>query len=290
MLINELKAMAIFAEVVKRGSFREAAKSLSLSPSVVSYHIAQLENKTGAALLYRSTRKLTLSHDGEVFYQQVLKMLDAASCGIELISYGQNEPRGQLKLSLPTGLSNSIINDRVSTFALKYPKINLDIDYSDTRNNIIDERVDLTIRAGELEDSEFKSTKIGVLERILVCTPAFYMKYAVPKSPYELETWQWLKLAQLPNKRIFLSSGRSQVVEFDSQITVNSVEAIYHYCLNGLGLAVLAKSQVKNAIHTGQLMRVLPDWDVAPLPLHAIWPKNITQGSIVKLLLSHLKS
>ena len=89
--------MAIFAEVVKLGSFREAAKSLGLSPSVISYHISQLEEKTGTALLYRSTRKLTLSNEGEAFYQQVLQMLTAAKSRYAALikqpsrTYGQNK-------------------------------------------------------------------------------------------------------------------------------------------------------------------------------------------------------
>lgn len=289
-MINELKAMAIFAEVVKYGSFREAAKSLSLSPSVISYHITQLEERTGSALLYRSTRKLTLSSDGEMFYQCVLKMLEAANLGIELLSCNQPEPKGNLRLSLPTALSNSPINEKVAEFALKYPKVTLQIDYSDTRADIIDSGIDLSIRAGELEDSDFKSAKLGELERVLVCSPAFYRKHQTPETPADLSKWQWLKLAQLANKRAFFSLDNKMEVAFNSQITVNSVEAIYQYCLSGVGLAVLAKSQVNKALESGQLIRVLPSWEVAPLPLHAIWVKSIREGSLVKLLLSHLKS
>ena len=82
-----------------------------------------------------------------------------------------------------------------------------------------------------------------MIERQLVCSPAYYQKHIPPTVPTDLTTWLWLKLAQLPNKRTFLSSSSSQEVEFNSQISVNSVEAIYQYCLRGNGLAVLAKSQ-----------------------------------------------
>ena len=115
------------AEVIQQGSFRKAGRALSLSPSVISYHNSQLEDKLGSALIYRSTRKLTLSYEGELFYQQVLKMLDAASQGIELLSRNQTEPSGKISLSLPTALSNSALNHRIARFALKYPKVKLDI-------------------------------------------------------------------------------------------------------------------------------------------------------------------
>ena len=182
-MINDLKSMAIFAEVIQQGSFRKAGRALSLSPSVISYHISQLEDKLGSALIYRSTRKLTLSNEGELFYQQVLKMLDAASQGIELLSRNQTEPSGKISLSLPTALSNSALNHRIARFALKYPKVKLDISYSDTRTDIIDKRVDLTIRAGGLENSDFKSVKLDELKRILVCSPEFYSRHTVPHNP-----------------------------------------------------------------------------------------------------------
>lgn len=281
--------MAIFAEVVKQGSFRKAAASLALSPSVISYHITQLEEKMGSALLYRSTRSLTLSHDGELFYQQVLMMLDAAHQGIDLLSHNQKEPTGKLKLSLPTALSRSQINQRLMDFAKTYPKVQLHIDFSDTRNNIIDKGVDLTIRAGELENSEFKSTRIGEVERVLVCSPSLYRKYPTPKSLEDLSTWPWLRLTQLPSKRTFNRLKQTQTIQFTSNITVNSVEAIHQYCLSGLGLAVLSQSQVKQELRNETLLNVLPEWKVEPLPLYAVWSKNTPKTSNTKLLLSHLK-
>jgi DNA-binding transcriptional LysR family regulator len=288
-MINDLKSMAIFAEVIKQGSFRKAGHVLSLSPSVISYHITQLEEKMGSALIYRSTRKLTLSHEGELFYQQVLKMLDAASQGIELLSRNLAEPNGEMSLSLPTALSNSPLNHKIAQFALKYPKVKLDISYSDTRTDIIDKQVDLTIRAGDLKDSDFKSVKLDELKRILVCSPEFYRRYTAPHHPSELADWQWLKLAQLPNNRLFLSDEVSIKVQFDSQITVNSVEAIYQYCLKGVGLAALASSQVKEAIASKQLVHVLEKWQLEPLPLYAIWARNIPKESIVMHLLNELR-
>lgn len=289
-MINELKAMAIFAEVVKNGSFKKAAKRLALSPSVVSYHITQLEKKTGSALLYRSTRKLTLSHEGEVFYQQVLQMLAAANKGMNLLAENQSEPTGKIKLSLPTALSHSPINNVISEFAAKHPKVIINLHFSDSNSNNIDEKIDLIIRAGHPEDSDLKASQLGVLERILVCAPSYYQKHLPPTAPTDLTTWQWLKLEQLSNKRIFSSPSTSQEVTFNSQITVNSVEAIYQYCLRGNGLAVLTKSQVNADIESGKLISVLPNWQVESLPLYALWPNNIKEKSITKRLLSSLKA
>ncbi len=289
-MINELKAMAIFAEVVKNGSFNKAAKLLTLSPSVVSYHITQLEKKTGSALLYRSTRKLTLSHEGEVFYQQVLQMLAAANKGMNLLAESQNEPAGKITLSLPTALSISPINDVIAEFATKHPKVTINLHFSDSNSDNIDDKVDLIIRAGQLKDSDLKAVQLGMIKRQLVCSPDYYQKHIPPTVPTDLTTWLWLKLAQLPNKRTFLSSSSSQEVEFNSQISVNSVEAIYQYCLRGNGLAVLAKSQVHADLESGKLIPVLPHWQVESLPLYALWPNNLKETSVTKILLSSIKA
>lgn len=289
-MINELKAMAIFAEVVKLGSFKAAASSLNLSPSVVSYHISKLEESTGSALLYRSTRKVSLSSEGEAFYQHVRNMLQAAHQGMTLLSSQQRQPFGKLKLTMPTALSRSLLNERIADFALAYPKIDLHIDYSDTRSRIIDEGVDITIRAGELEDSDLKSTPIGEINRLLVCAPDLYRKHSRPTKPKDLTYWHWIKLQQLSNSRVFLREGQRQTVVFNSQIEVNSVEAIYQYCLKGLGLAVLSDSQVSNELDTGKLIHVLKDWKVEPLTLSAVWPKNIQPGSHARLLIEYLRA
>ena len=281
--------MAIFAEVVKQGSFKKAANILGLSPSVISYHISQLEQKTDCALLYRSTRKLTLSHDGEVFYQHVLQMLSSAQQGIELLANNQQEPKGSLTISLPTALSTSLITEKIAEFALASPKVSLNLDYSDKRSDIIEQGVDIAIRAGTIEDSDLKSIKLGYLRRVLVCSPSFYQKYLPPKSLDDLAHWTWLKLAQLPNTRLFKKGSTLRKITFSHQLTVNSVEAIHQYCCHGVGLAVLAESQVNKQLESGELINVLPDWQVDPLPLFALWPKNVTENSITKLLLNHLK-
>ncbi len=289
-MLNELKAMAIFAEVVKKGSFREAAKSLSLSPSVVSYHISQLEDKVGAALIYRSTRQLTLSHDGDIFYSYVKQMMDAANQGLEQL-LGQNiEPSGTIKISLPTALSGSYINNLITMFSSQFPKITLNLSFTDTRSNIIDDGLDLVIRAGELDNSNLKSKKIGYLDRVLVCSPSYLKKHKTPEILDELSTWSWIKLEQIPSERNFRSENIEKRLKYQYKISVNSVEAMHHYCLLGVGLATLAKSQVTESLESGRLVHVLPNWEVEPIPLYALWPNNLTPSSNVKKLLNYLTS
>jgi DNA-binding transcriptional LysR family regulator len=288
-MINELKAMAIFAEVIEKGSFAAAATALSLSPSVVSYHVSQLEKRIGAALIYRSTRHLSLTAEGELFYQNVSQMMMAAKQGIEQLNTEKIEPTGQLNLSLPSVLCQSPMIGKIADFAKKYPKVKLTIRFDDNRENIIAKGIDIAVRAGVLEDSSLKFTPLGEIKRVLVCTPELYHQYPTPKTIQDIRSWTWIKLEQLANTRRFLSPNKvAEDIVFEHQISVNSVEAMRSFCLQGLGLATLADFQVNELLASQELLQVLPDWEAEAIPLNAIWAANVSATSLTKKLIKFL--
>lgn len=288
-MIDELRAMAIFAEVVKLGSFRAAAHSLSLSPSVVSYHVSQLEEQTGTALLYRSTRKLSLSHDGEILYAYIQNMMQSALQGLEQINQNDNSPTGNLKITLPSALIKSPITEQITSFAKQYSRVKLNISFVDTREDIIENGIDLAIRAGELPDSSLKAKRVGEIRRKLVCSPEYFASKVEPIAPQNLSTWRWVKLSMLTNQRTFTHRKYENVtVHFEHQLSVNNVEAMTQLCVLGNGLSTPADYQVDELISQKKLVHVLPDWSVEPKPLYAVWPPNVTNNSLVKKLVNHL--
>ncbi len=291
LMIDELRAMAIFAEVVKLGSFRAAAKSLNLSPSVVSYHISQLEQQVGTALLYRSTRKLSLSHEGEILIKHIEAMMHSAQQGLELINSQQAIVKGKLTVTLPTALIKSTVTERISQFAKQYPYVELNLIYSDLREDLLANGIDLAISAGRLSNSTLKAKRIGEITRTLVCQPKLYRSQKQPTLPQHLMSWQWIKLAMLPNFRIFQHPQLGEVkVEFQHQITVNNVEAMLQLALLGHGLATPATYQVTELLAQHQLIQPLPEWHIAPIPLYAVWPNNVTEKSLVKRLIAFITS
>jgi DNA-binding transcriptional LysR family regulator len=181
-MIDDLKAMAIFAETVKRGSFRAAAKALNLSPSVVSYQISQLEKRLGTALIYRSTRKLTKTAEGEILYDHALEMLDQAQLGLNKVS-GHNIATGRLTITLPGSLSRDILSRQLVEFSKQNPKIHLQCIYSDERYDLISEGIDIAFRMGSMPDSSFNSKKLADKKRTLACSPDYYAQHPEPKSP-----------------------------------------------------------------------------------------------------------
>ncbi|WP_028301600.1 LysR family transcriptional regulator [Oceanospirillum beijerinckii] len=294
-MIDDLKAIAIFAETVRQGSFRGAAKVLGLSPSVVSYHVSQLEQRLGNALLYRSTRKLSLTHKGEVLYQHAQLMLNAAQSGLEQIMPENAEPSGKLSISLPSVLSQSYISKEIAAFALRYPKVELNIMSTDTRQHLIKEGIDLAIRIGEMGDSSLKAKRLGAIKRKLVCSRALWQQQCQNQdqtdgtSPHRLETLPWIKLAMLPNSRTLIRPDGEKIrLHFHSQTTVNDVTLMTQLCKHGLGIATPPDYLIEHALADGSVIELLPDWQVESIPFYGVWPANASMNSNARHLLSYL--
>ena len=288
-MIDELRAMALFAETIKQGSFRGAAKVLNLSPSVVSYQISQLEQRLGSALIYRSTRKLSLTHEGEVLYTHALQMLDCAQQGLSKVTANAQELTGKLTITLLAALIRSPLNQQIARFCQLHPKLKINIIYTDTTQDLIANGIDLAIRSGELPDSSLKARRIGQIERKLVCSKDYLAKQTKPNHPQDLVSWQWVKLSMLPAARTLVKPGHEpQLVQFDSNVSVNSVEAMHQMTVFGLGVSTPSDFLVEAGLNDGSLVELLPDWQVPPVPLHAIWPANVAQGSNARRLLEFL--
>lgn len=288
-MIDELRSMAIFAETIKQGSFRAAAKQLQLSPSVVSYQVTQLENRLGTALIYRSTRNLSLTNEGKVLYQYALSMVESAHQGLNLATSKQQELRGVLTVTLPSALIKSEISKNIAEFAKCHPLLNLNFLYTDERQNLIEQGIDIAFRVGEMKDSNLIATRVGEIKRKLVCSYEFAQMIEEPVSPADIERHNWIKLTMLPNRRTLIGADGQKVhVNFNSNISVNSVEAMTELCVNGLGIATPPDYLVEHTLKNKVLVELLTNWKIEPIPLYAVWPSNVFQNSNAKRLLSFL--
>jgi len=288
-MIDELRSMAIFAETIKQGSFRSAAKELKLSPSVVSYQVTQLEQSLGTALIYRSTRKLSLTSEGVVLYQYALNMLQAAQQGLEQVALDKQELRGTLTLTLPSALIKSNISKKISQFSKLHPLLNFKLFYTDDRQDLIHKGIDLAFRAGTMGDSNLKSKRVGEINRKLVCSYDYWKENIRPISPQDLTTWNWIKLDMLPNHRTLVNAaGERFEIGFESNISVNSVEAMTQLCINGAGIATPPDYLIEQEIANNTLVELLPNWQVEAIALYAVWPNNVFQNSSVKRLLKFI--
>jgi DNA-binding transcriptional LysR family regulator len=281
--------MAVFARVVDKGSFRAAAQDIGVAPSRVSQTVTDLENYLGTTLLYRTTRKLALTGEGRALYARVTEMLRSAEAGLNEINATAHDPVGALRISVPVFLSSSDLSTAIARFIQSHPNVALTLSYSDRPVQVIEDGFDLAIRAGWLEDSTMMSRKLGELDRTVVAGAGYAAARPVPESPADMEGWDWIRYAQRADTIVFTSlKGKSQKVTGQSQIAVDSPDALYQFAALNLGATILPENLAKKGIASGALVRLLPHWNLPKLGLYAIWPDSSRRETLTLLFVRFL--
>ncbi len=288
-MFDELRAIAIFAKTIETSSFRACAKALGLSPSVVSHHIAQLEQKLGLTLLYRSTRKMSLTAEGEQLYEASKKMLEAIELGLDSILPATENPYGTLRVSMPSILVRSGLIKKIAQFCREFPNVKLHLHFTDKIVDLIEERFDMGIRIGTLKESGLMAKKLFSFGRKLVCSPAFFEKQTKAKKPEDLSAWRWIGIEMLPLSRRFIkNSGKSVAVNYQANLICDSVDAAYQLAIAGAGLSSPPDFLVERDLKEGKLVEVLPEWQMEPLSVYAIWPQNLLKNNLASQLRNRL--
>lgn len=289
-MIDELRALAIFAKVVETGSFRSAAYEVNLSPSVVSHHISQLEAHLGVTLLYRSTRQLSLTQEGQTLFSAAKAMLQAAEHGLNAITYKSEEPSGKLNITVPAVLTRSELVKDIAAFAQTFPKISLLINFSDVKQNLIRDGIDVAIRIGGLKDSALKAKRLFDMKRKLVVAPAYMANRKKLHKPQDLLDWDWIGLKMRPNHKTFINKlGKTFKIDFNPRIIVDSVDAVCQLAIAGLGLATPPSFLVEEDIQQGYLIEPLSGWGIESLSVYAVWPPNASRESVTFRLIDFLE-
>lgn len=288
-MLDQLRQIAIFAKAVDHGSFRAAAKALRLSPSVVSHHITHLEQQLGVALLYRSTRKLSLTRDGERLIGAARKMIDAADAGLRAVSDTAPQPTGELRVTAPAVLAQSTTVKRIAEFSIAFPGVHLTLDFSDLRREVIGDAFDVALRMGRLKDSSLKARKLCDVDRCLVASPSYLQKRPEPVTPSDLEDWDWLELSQVKLAPEFQKAGHQKIaIKPAPRISVNEAHALYFLARSGAGLAIIPEFLTREDANAGLIQKVLPDWKPAPVGLFAVWPPNAPKEGLTALFVKFL--
>lgn len=289
-MLDQLRQIAIFAKTVDHGSFRAAARALRLSPSVLSHHVTQLEESLGTALIYRTTRKLSLTADGERLLASARIMLEAAETGLQEVSNQHQQPSGMLRVTVPAVLAQSKLVDAMGRFAVSYPNVRLSLDFSDVRRELIGDGFDIAIRMGWLEDSSLKARTLFEVERRTVAATDYVTARGEPKTPEDLVSWDWLELAPVWHKKPEFKKGskRVEIARPDSRISVNDAQALHRLTRLGAGLAIIPEFLIVDDVQSGALKLILPDWKVPAVGVHAVWPPNAPRDGLVRQFVGFL--
>jgi len=288
-MIERLKSLAVFAEVVRTGQFRAAAERLKMTPSAISYHIRTLEEAVGAPLLYRSTRKFTLTASGANLFAAAEQMLNAAQAGFSEAQQSQATLSGQLKVTLTTALSHSYFSERIARFVMDYPQVDLDLHFDNRETDLVAEGMDVAIRIGDLRDSSLLCRLLWDMPRILVASPDFVEKHGPFATPEDLTSAPWIRFSRIDNHRVFHTPDCAKVkVAQTGNLTVNSIEAMVDLTCNGAGISSPPTHFVEAQIASGALTTCLPDHRMDTLPVYAIWHRTIVPNLLVKVFIDYL--
>ena len=263
--------MTCFARAVETGSFSAAGRDLGLGQPNVSRHVAALEDHLQTRLLHRSTRKLALTPEGERYYAEVRRILDAVDDSES--SFREDvAPSGLLRVACPTALSHAFVLPHVPTFLERYPGLALDLQINDRYVNLVDEGAELAIRIGHLKDSALRARRIGLFERVCVASKGYLAKRGVPDTPDDLRGHDCVIYT-------LLSSGatwhfRDTEVPVTGRFRVNSPEAARESVNAGLGIGLGPEWLYEEGLRNGNLQLLLTGYAAPPVPIQVIYVAN----------------
>ncbi|MFI8011824.1 LysR family transcriptional regulator [Acinetobacter sp. ABJ_C4_1] len=275
--MDSFNGIVYFVKTAEALSFVGAARALGVSASAVGKSIAKLEQAMGVRLFQRSTRKVHLTAEGEMFYQRCRSILDDLDEAQAMLSHAIQTPRGKLRLSLPT-IGYHFLLSELPEFRRLYPEIELDIDFNDQLVDVIKEGFDIVIRSGDLPDSKLMSQRLGTCRHVLCAAPAYLARRGIPRTPVELEQHDCIRY-RFPNTGKLMAWTMSadplwSQLRLHTILTFNNMEAVLTATIDGHGIAYMPDFLVHKAFEEGKLQIVLNNAEQELVQFWALWPSN----------------
>lgn len=271
-------AMKVFTRVVESRSFVKAAESLQLAAPQVSRTVQALEAHLGARLLNRTTRSISVTDDGEAYYQRSIRVLAEVDEMEAELTHAKLNPKGRLKVNLPALVAKMVIIPALPDFFERYPDIEIEMGLSDRQVDIVEEGVDCVVRTGELEDSGLVARRIGNMRRITCASPAYIAKYGEPKTIEDLHNHIGVNYVSSNTGRMrgwdYVVNGEVETIDMHGLIAVNDVDAYVSCGLHGLGLLKTAIFPIAQYLETGELIEVLKDYCSPPRAISIMYARN----------------
>lgn len=281
----------IFYHLVEHGSFSKAAECIGLTKSVVSKRVTRLEEELGVQLLYRTTRKLTLTEAGDVFFQHAREVFQSIQNAQDAMSGLGERLTGNIRITVPTISGELFLPKVIARFSKKYPDINIQMDLDNRFIDIVEHGYDLAIRTGMLPDSSFIARKLVEARWVICGSPEYFNHHTPPKSYTELHKHNCLTYSYQETGAhdwLFQRNGEPFTVKVSGNLTCNNASALRKAALYGQGLIYVPKVLVADDLIAGQLVQVLEAQVGKSLGIYAIYPYTKHQPTKVRLFIEHL--
>ena len=279
--MQELDAMRIYLRVAELAGFSAAAANLGIPKSTVSSAIQQLEDDLGTRLLHRTTRKVQMTQDGQVFYQRCKDLLADVE---ELKTLFRQDPAalaGRLRVDMPLAIARDLVLPHLPEFLQQHPGLELELSSTDRQVDIIGEGFDCVLRVGELKDSSLIARPLGYYRIVSCASPAYLQRTGTPTTLEELRRHQLVNYVQTlgghdPGFEYYdpQSSGQLRYFPMSGNLTVNNSESYLQACLAGIGIIQAPKSGMLPYLQSGQLVEILPQYQSPPIPVAFVYPNR----------------
>lgn len=263
-----------FIRVVEAGSLKAAAEQIGTDPSSVSRKIAALEARLGVKLLQRSTRRSTPTEAGEHYYKGMRKLLDEKAALESYVAHESDTPRGLLRVSAPNNFGEEHVAPVLTSMMAMYPELRIEIILSSSRVDMTGQGIDVAIRFGELPDSSLICRKLSDIPTVLVASPHYLKNRSTPKVPADLASHDFILFTrlQLEDPIRFKGKNGTESVKISERYIINNAQVIRQLVLDGFGISIGAAWPFREYIETGELVQLLPEYEMPPYPIHATYP------------------
>ncbi|MCO4322124.1 LysR family transcriptional regulator [Aliidiomarina quisquiliarum] len=275
-----------FVYVAENESFTQAAKRIGISTAQVSRQVSALEKRLRIQLFYRTTRKVTLTEEGRIFYQHCRSVLDGLDAAKRAITNLQTKPQGKIKMTAPVAFGEKQILPLVSNFALKYGDVEVDAYLTNRQIDLVDEGYDLAIRIGKLSDSTMMAKKLSKRTNYVCASPKYVDIHGIPHSISELTKHSCL--LGTPDHWHFSKQGKEISVRMTGRLRYNNGYSLTDAALKGLGIVQLPDYYVEPYLKSGELISVLDHNRAPDERIWAIYPHNRHLSPKVRLLVDYL--
>jgi DNA-binding transcriptional LysR family regulator len=288
--MDRLKQIEAFASVATRGSLSAAARLEGVTPAIIGRRIDALEERLGVRLLLRTTRKLTLTFEGQAFLEDCQKLLNDLANAEAAVSLGGMKAGGYLKVSAPAGFGRQHVAPLVGDFMKVNPEVRVNLNLSDRLVDLINENIDCAVRIGEMTDSSLISVRLGEMRRMVVASPAYLVAHGVPRLPSDLAKHNCLSLGQ-QRGWVFRNpeSGDAETIKVSGTFECNDGAVLHEWALAGRGLAWRSLWEVGRDLKEGRLTSVLDAWQAPPMGIYAVFPQRRHLPLRVRLFIDLLK-
>ncbi|MGE5385501.1 MAG: LysR family transcriptional regulator [Betaproteobacteria bacterium] len=288
--MNAFKQISAFVATASHGSLSAAARAEGVTPAIVGRRLDALEARLGVKLILRTTRRLSLTSEGQAFLEDCQRILNDLANAEAAVSLGGIKASGHLKVSAPAGFGRRHVAPLIGDFMAANPELTVNLDLTDRLVDLLKENVDCAVRIGELADSSLVSLRLGEMRRVVVASPAYLVAHGVPRTPADLTRHNCLVLGQ-QRGWVLRDPGTGVIETFkvDGSFECNDGAVLHEWSLKSRGLAWRSLWEVGSDVREGRLTTVLDAWQAPPMGIYAVFPQRRHLPLRVRLFLDLLK-